>query len=262
MRAVNKERVRRSFQRAAQGYDRHAVIQHAMADRLVSMTALSVGETCQPRVLEVGAGSGAVTLRLCSVLGIGELYLNDLVPGCRDMLEHELLRSGTRMSGFIAGDIESERLLLPGDLDLVVSGATLQWLEDLPGFFRRMAGVLKPGGLLAFSTFGPENLREIKFLESVGLEYHTLEEFRRMAAPWFDMVDTDEELRCLEFEGPEDVLRHMRATGVNGLDGARPWTRGRHRSFLDRYRKTFPVPGGVSLTYHAQYCCMKKTERG
>ena len=45
---------------------------------------------------------------------------------------------------------------------LVYSNLMLHWCEDLPGLFRRVRGLLRPGGAFVFSSCGPETLCEFQ----------------------------------------------------------------------------------------------------
>jgi malonyl-CoA O-methyltransferase len=56
-----------------------------------------------------------------------------------------------------------ERLPLAQEsLGLVWSNLALQWVNDLPRAFAEMHRVLVPGGLLMFSTLGPDTLKELR----------------------------------------------------------------------------------------------------
>jgi malonyl-CoA O-methyltransferase len=254
----DKHLVGSRFGRTLHSYRLHASVQRRMASRLVELAGRSGLPGHVGRVLEVGAGSALLTEALLENRSVGSYFANDLVAGSREFVARAL---GERPVGewrFLQGDIE--RLTpLPGNLSLVVSNATVQWLHDLEAFFGRMAALLEPGGMLAFSTFGPGNMREIALLEGVSLAYRTAGEVARLADAGFEMLAVEEEERRLEFASPEAVLRHIRETGVNGVAG-HSWTRTRYRQFLDRYREAFPCGGGVGLTYHPVYCCFRRRE--
>ena len=52
--------------------------------------------------------------------------------------------------------------LADGSVDVLFSNLCLQWVEDLPAVFAGFRRVLKPGGLLLVSTFGPDTLHELR----------------------------------------------------------------------------------------------------
>jgi len=49
-----------------------------------------------------------------------------------------------------------------GSFDLIFSSLMLQWCDDLDAVFAEITRVLKPGGALIFSTFGPDTLIELR----------------------------------------------------------------------------------------------------
>jgi malonyl-CoA O-methyltransferase len=252
----DKQLVGRRFGRSLHTYRRNAVIQRKMAAELVDMIDRAGMPAHIGRLLEVGAGSGMLTSTLLSTHTAGAYFANDLVAGSRDFVMQALEGREVGECRFLHGDIESIDPL-PGELDLVVSNATVQWLHDLGAFFERMGASLRPGGLLAFSTFGMGNMKEIARLESVSLPYLATAEIVALAGESFEPVSIEEEERRLEFASPEAVLRHIRETGVNGLAGV-PWTRVRYEHFLSRYRASFSTGNGVTLTYHPVYCCFRR----
>jgi malonyl-CoA O-methyltransferase len=69
----------------------------------------------------------------------------------------------------LIGDIE--QLNLPQSLDAVISSSALQWMTDLPALLQRIHDALKPNAYFGFSTFGSDNLTEIKQLTGQGLNY-------------------------------------------------------------------------------------------
>jgi malonyl-CoA O-methyltransferase len=255
MSRLSKELIQQRFGRQLHDYRRHAVVQESMAERLAELTIKLAPSSEIERTLEIGAGSAGLTDALLSRVKVKQYFANDLVPESVDLVNAVTQQHKVKSLEFLTGDIE--QLNLPQKLDLIISGATVQWLNDLHSFFRRMANALNDGGQLCFSSFGPENMCEIKELTQIGLNYHTLDELRALAEPWFDVEIMTEELHELEFSNPTTVLKHVSKTGVNGLNQT-PWTRSQHRSFVERYQQNYSTDTGVQLTYHCLYCCLKK----
>jgi len=253
---IDKELVRERFCRTLGSYGSNAAVQKTMAANLTEMICLEEPGCAFDRVLEVGSGSGLLMEELLGRCFIKSYFANDLVEESHPFLLKVLDRIAVDDFHFIAGDIECCDVL-PSELDLVASNATLQWLDDLDDFFRTMSDHLKPGGILAFSTFSTSNMQEITSIEDVGLNYHTLGELEILAGRYFDITASREKEERIEFSSPEAVLHHIRQTGVNGLQ-RRSWTKSRYRHFVDEYRRFFSCSNGVYLTYHPVYCCLKK----
>ena len=56
-----------------------------------------------------------------------------------------------------------------GTFDLIISNACLQWSRRLPETLHALRDCLTSGGVLAFSLFGQDKLREIRALFGAGL---------------------------------------------------------------------------------------------
>lgn len=258
MAVIDKELIRRRFERQLDSYSTNALVQGGMAERLARMVADRLTGREAGKVFEIGAGAGMLTGVLLSNVRVCSFYANDIASGSRAMVEEVASRHGVTLSGFLEGDAE-QLATLPEGLDLVISGATVQWFEDLQGFIGRIADSIRPGGLLAFSTFGPENMKEIAELTSVGLSYHTLKEIMEMSGDAYDVLCAEEQRSILDFSDPREVLRHISRTGVNGIE-QRTWTGSRLRSFSTAYHERFASPGGVQLTYHELYVVMRRRQ--
>ncbi len=247
---VDKQLVAQQFRRAAASYDSQAMIQHRVADRLLDLLAeYGVEGGREPvRVLETGCCTGLLTRKLVDRYpGIRKLVLNDLMDDFSRRLQQAALPEEVN---FLAGDIES--IPLPGRFDLIISSSTFHWLHDLDGLFKKLAGALAPGGCLLFSMYGPDNLREIRQLTGTGLDYFSLNAVRELVERYMTVVHSSEQQQVLEFADPQEVLSHLRQTGVNALS-RRPWTRGQLHRFCGEYRQQFPVGDKVCLTYHPLY---------
>ncbi len=250
---LNKERVQQRFSRAAATYDDQAVIQLKVAERLLALLKKHILYPPE-RILEIGCCTGLLTARLHRMFKrVSTLYVNDLVPdfqtGVAERLDYD-----PRLV-FLPGDIE--QLDIPENLDLVVSSSTLHWLEDLPALFQTLYNRLAPGGTLCFSIYGTANLKELREITGIGLEYYSLVDLKSLVGNYFDILACDEEEVPLRFNDPLALLNHLRETGVNAIETA-PWTRSRLNQFQQEYTSRFGCDGQVMLTYHPIYCIARK----
>ncbi len=154
---LDKRLVRRSFDAAASTYDAHAAIQREVANRLIER--LDWMKLAPGRVIDLGAGTGYCTRLLEQRYRRARLVLVDLAPG--------MLAEARRRKGWLSHQhyacARAERLpLADASVDLIVSSLTFQWCEDLEAVFRECRRVLKPGGLLLFSSLGPDTLKELR----------------------------------------------------------------------------------------------------
>jgi len=238
---INKALVSRRFAGSIDSYPANAVVQGETAHGLIAALKAESGSSFDA-VFEVGCGTGLLTALIASELQYRKLTVNDLVPDCR--------RSIAKITDceFIAGDIETITEL-PRPVDLVISNATFQWLTGPEAAFARFAGILPSGGVLAFSTFGPENLREIAAITGHSLVYRSIPDIRKMLAADFEIKTIAEQSRSMVFNAPLEVLEHLRKTGVTGVS-SKIWTKSVLKNFINGYIDRYSVTGGVVLTYH------------
>lgn len=163
---LDLRQVRRNFACAASGYDQVAVLQREIASRMLER--LDYMKIEPDHVLDLGCGTGA------SLLALGERYPKSHVIGadfCEAMLQTaRSKRSCLRWQlPFLRGKkfslVSSDAQALPlrsNAVGLVWSNLMLHWLDDPVRAFREMHRVMDVGGLLMFSTFGPDTLKELR----------------------------------------------------------------------------------------------------
>lgn len=151
--SVNKALVAQRFAKAGQSYVEHAVTQKQISKELFEYLKTYCPKNLDS-VLEIGCGSGNLTHLFQSCFQTKNLYLNDLYE---DVAQHF---SDLEKIHWLIGDIE--QLQLPHSLDAVISSSALQWMVDLPALLQRIHNALKPKSYFGFSTFGENNLIEIK----------------------------------------------------------------------------------------------------
>ena len=254
---MDKRLIAERFARARATYSREARVQQQVAERMMGRIRSLLPEFSPRRIVEFGCGTGLYSRLLYDTWRPGRLHLNDLCPEMAFCLDDLTARPGV---GFVPGDAET--CPLPDKVDLLTSCSTLQWFERPDRFFRRAAALLVSGGVLAFSTFGSRNLREIRALTGKGLAYPSLHELKTgLSRAGFHILRMDEEEVTMTFPTPTDVLRHLRMTGVTGTSG-HTWSRGRLAAFTESYFERFRTDGGVTLTYHPVYVIAKKCAEG
>jgi len=159
---LEKRRVRDSFDRAAERYDDVAVLQREVGHRIIERLELVRMEPVT--ILDVGAGTGVFCSALSRRYKKARIIALDLSPR---MLATARSRRGLFHRGwfnkqsFVCGDAE-QLPLADHSVDLVFSNLTIQWCADLDRTFHEFRRVLKPGGLLMFSTLGPDTLKELR----------------------------------------------------------------------------------------------------
>lgn len=256
---IDKSQVALRFAQAGQSYSKHAVVQKQIAQQLFD---LIVKYAFPPfdGVLEIGCGSGNLSHLLIENLNINHLVLNDLYANVQQHF------SENKNIQWLMGDIE--QLEFPQGLDLITSSSALQWIDDLDAVFQKVFESLKAHAYFCFSTFGPQNLQEIKSLTGQGLDYLSLENIQeKLYSHNFEILHISEQINQLDFQHPKQILQHLKATGVTATASNFRWTKQSLANFYQAYQQ-FCKPQLLSpaqpdhplypLTYHPIYCIARR----
>ncbi|MBH2030027.1 MAG: malonyl-ACP O-methyltransferase BioC [Moraxellaceae bacterium] len=247
--SVDKALVAQRFAKAGQSYVEHAVVQKQISAQLFEYLKAYCPKTFDS-VLEIGCGSGNLTHLFHTHFHFDQLFLNDLYE---DVDQHF---STIQNIAWLIGDIE--QLKLPSGLDAVISSSALQWMTDLPALLQRIHDALKPKGYLGFSTFGENNLIEIKQLTGQGLNYYSLEALQQqLQENGFEILLIQQAYKQAYFDHPKSVLQHLKATGVTATAQSHRWTKQSLQQFYSDYQQFYDEQG-FSLTYHPIYVIAQK----
>lgn len=252
MELIGKEQIKRRFTKARETYDANAEAQKQICAYLTDLLC-HYSPLRFRRVLEIGCGSGTLTRLLEQRCAVKEWFLNDLCDSWEASV-HELFF--THPPHWLAGD--AEEITFPANIDLIASASVFQWMKDLPQFIRKLSAHLSPQGVLAFNTFTPDNLSEVKSITGEGLSYPSRSELREWLSEDFEILHEETQAITLIFPDPIDVLRHLKYTGVTA-NGSGNWTKGKQEAFRQVYRERFTTPDGeVTLTYRPLYIIARK----
>jgi len=158
---IDRVAMRTAFEKSATTYDASAVLQQEVANRLVErMDFMSM----QPvSILDAGAGTGFVSQLLATRYPNAKITALDLAFNMlkQSKAKRTFKQRWNKQFSYVNAEVES----LPfadASVELIISGLTLQWCQDLTKVFKEFKRVLAPGGLLMFSSFGPDTLKELR----------------------------------------------------------------------------------------------------
>ncbi|EAM0800266.1 malonyl-[acyl-carrier protein] O-methyltransferase BioC, partial [Campylobacter jejuni] len=204
----------------AKDYEKHAKVQDFMGLKLCEILKdLKISHF--EKVFEFGCGRGELSKKLQNFITFDEYLKNDIL----DFKENSSILIFD-MNEIAKQDLSKEKF------DLIVSNATLQWL-DLKRIIPSLRDMLNQNGILLLSTFAEQNLKEIKQSTGFGLNYFSLNELEQIFKVYFNEVKITQELIKLSFDNALDVFRHLKLSGVNSL-GFYPLNKGFLKEFEEK----------------------------
>jgi len=255
--------IRRSFSRSAAGYDAAAALQHEIESRLLESLDYLDGRVPQV-VLDVGSGPARAAAAMHKRWPKAQVVALDLaLPMLRESRKHVSWWQRARGADFARVCADARALpLAEGSVDVLFTNLCLQWVEDLPAVFAGFRRVLKPGGLLLCSTFGPDTLVELREAFSVADDtphvspFATIAQFgdALMAAGFRDPV-LDRDLFTLDYADLPALMRELRAMGAtNALRTRRHTLTGRARfaaagAAYEKLRRETGLPASWEAIY-------------
>jgi malonyl-CoA O-methyltransferase len=208
---IDARAARRRFDRAASSYAAASRLEAEVGARMLER--LDYLTVAPRRIVDAGSGPSREAKRLADRYRQAELIALDFSPA--------MLKSGDRKLGFfrkkklLCGDL-ARLPLAAGSIDFIWSNMALHWASDPLAAIKEFSRVLSPGGLLMFSTLGPDTLKELRAAAGAArvhefVDMHDLGDMlvnAGFAAPVMDM-----EILILRYTSARALLADLRAGG-------------------------------------------------
>ena len=254
---VDKSLSRRAFEKAAKEYDEAAILQREVATRLVERLDYML---LKPNViLDAGVGTGYCTLDLVERYPHSQVIALDIAHA---MLQQTKEKSKQHpRTSYLENDVE-KLALADNSVDLIISSLTVQWCNDYIKAFEEFKRVLKPGGCLLFSSFGPDALKELRHCwYKVDNDYH-VNSFIDMHHIGDALMQTgfadpvmDSEVITITYKDVYQIMRDLKTIGAhNVLNGRRHSLtgKGRLKAMIAEY-ETFRSDDVLPMSYEIVY---------
>lgn len=274
---IDKLAVRRAFSRAATQYDAAAVLQREVCGRMLER--LDLVKLQPARVLDAGCGTGWGTRQLSLRYPAAQVVALDIAYGMLQAARGDTgwwkkLFGGAKQN-YLCADIEALPLAA-NSVELVWSNLAVQWVNDLPGALAELHRTLKVDGLLMFSTFGPDTLKELRaaFAHVDGhnhvsrfIDMHDIGDM--LVGAGFAEPVMDMEMLTLTYEDMRAVMQDLKSIGAhnatagrsNGLMGKAAWQQ--VMANYERFRRDGKLPATFEIVYgHAWKVPAKKSTDG
>ena len=266
---IDKARVRASFGRAASSYDAAAILQKQVREEMLSRLDWV---TLNPEtILDAGCGTGAASHALRKRYAGAQVLSMDFALAMlqktreRGFFARLLMQFkgliGRPRHHLLCADLE-QLPLANNSVDLLWSNLAMQWCNDLDATFSECQRVLRPQGLLMFSTFGPDTLKELRAashaypgVTSVSrfIDMHDIGDALIRAG--FSAPVLDVERYTLTYDDIKSLMRDLKSIGAhNATDGRARGLLG--RGFLAKLAaayEAYRVAGKLPATYEVVY---------
>ena len=220
---IDKRRIRLAFSKAAVRYDQAAILQLEVGQRMLAR--LDYVRLQPQRILDIGCGTGRHIDALLKRYPKAEVTgLDFALPMLR-----QAQRKGRwlRRPKCVCADLD-QLPFAEQHFDLIFSNMAMQWSTQPAAAFMQIHRLLKPEGLLMFSSLGPDTLFELRqawqqvdqaahihqFIDMH--DYGDMLMQARFAEPVMDM-----ERITMTYQDATELMRDLKEIGANNAASTR-----------------------------------------
>lgn len=212
---IDRKALRRSLDRAAATFDDAGVLQAEVRERLLER--LSYVALSPATVLDLGCRTGRGARALAGRYPQAAVIAIDVSMA--------MLCKATEppFARICAGDARLP--LRDASVDLLFSNLALPWCDDLDAVFGEFRRVIRPNGLVHFTTLGPGTLCELRTASGSGPDVHALAEMHDIGDGLLraGLVEPvlDVEHYTLTYRDVAALMRDLRAVGACNVSATR-----------------------------------------
>jgi malonyl-CoA O-methyltransferase len=241
--------IRSAFNKASNNYDDNAFLQKEIASRLDSK--LDVITATSKVILDLGAGTGLLTQDLIKRFPNSKII-------CLDFAQNSL--KNNQSTNKICADA-NHLPLSANSVDIVISNLMMQWCPDLKQLFAEIHRVLKNNGLILFSTFGTDTLKELKKSWSVvdnNTHVNTFTDMHdigdKMLECGFQSPVMEMEKLTLTYQNVTDLLKDLKAIGAQSVNARSKSLMGKDKfKLMTQMYETYRTNGKLPASYEVIY---------
>lgn len=258
----HRRHVRSRFSAAACTYTESSSLQDRVARRVLELVPAGFDAA---RILDAGCGPGRLAALARARWPDAFIVGVDIAPGMIREARGRL--AGDPRMSFEERDIAAYCPDAP--CDLLLSSSALQWLKPFDAGLAHVAGLVRPGGLLALGVMLDGTLAELHASRRAAAPHKpvagrlpTLAEFEKAVRAIPGARVRRIESAAAEYDQPSgaDVLRAVHEMGVTGGDvsrGPAPLTRADMKALAAHYDGHFASDGGVRVTFVMGYALVE-----
>lgn len=256
---THKQAIAQRFSAAATSYDRVAHLQRHVGSHLLQHPLLP--DSAQ-QILDLGAGTGYFTQQLKQRYPSAQVIATDLALG---MVQYA--RQHHVADSYLCADMEYLPLKT-NSMDFIFSNLAVQWSLNFEQTLWECNRVLRPDGVLIFSSVLEGSLVELKSCwarvddETHVNQFRTRQQYEKLCnTSQLSLLSSYEKTYCYYYDELKSLRHELRDLGANHLHaGRRPYLRARAQwqQLHSAYEK-LRTPQGLPLSWKIIYLMLKKT---
>ena len=241
--------VRSAFNKASNNYDDYAFLQKEIASRLDARLEIITSNSAV--ILDLGSGTGLLSQNLQKRFPESQLVCLDFAQNSlkNNQAEYKICANANHLP------------LANNSIDIIISSLMMQWCPDLNQLFSEAHRVLKNDGLILFSTFGPDTLKELKKSWSVVdnethvnnfIDMHDIGD--QLLQNGFQSPVMEMETLTLTYQTVTDLLKELKGIGAQSVSARSKSLTGKDKfQLMLKMYESYRQDGKLPATYEVIY---------